>query len=517
MVTLLNLFSGCAAVLSSRYQKVSFQSTTPGAKIKVHSKGEVNNGQKVKIDKFRCYYTAEVKKDGYKTSNYSFQLSKRSPTIAFTVLNLAIPFYGWFFGIPLDFGSYKTMKYDNVQLIPALMPYDKRREDEKYMLINNTSIDAKGTDIIWHTYKSIYKFNDGNNNDSKKTRKGNKSKDREDIKVDNTIFTDALNETMKNMNFIDTSNSVFPNVNNSLYLNGKIKKITFHSVNPYLGTIANSLISMELKIEWEVLNYYKEKVYTVNTQKKSDLFLIDNDGTMKDVHAMILKAVEDNLNYSVIDLRKELSNKGVLKITDTKQEALPVISLAKPIVPADSRMNDYLKSGVTIKVDDGHGSGIIVSEDGYIVTAYHVVANSKKIEIIFNDGTKAEAQLIRKNGNSDLALLKVNNTNLRPLVLSQNSDVEIGIDVWAIGTPKSVELGQSVSKGILSGIRNANNVKHLQTDVSINGGNSGGGLVSKDGTVLGIVTSKLVGVGTEGVGFAISADEIFKGLYLEYK
>jgi len=138
------------------------------------------------------------------------------------------------------------------------------------------------------------------------------------------------------------------------------------------------------------------------------------------------------------------------------------------------------------------------------------------MEVTFNDGTKAQATVVRTSTEADLALLKVSNTGLLPLPLN-TSEPEIGIDVWAIGTPKSVELGQSVSKGILSGIRKANDVSYLQTDVSLNGGNSGGALITKEGTVLGIVTSKLIGLGTEGVGFAISSQEVQNRLNITYK
>jgi serine protease Do len=145
-----------------------------------------------------------------------------------------------------------------------------------------------------------------------------------------------------------------------------------------------------------------------------------------------------------------------------------------------------------------------------------VVAGSKKIEVIFSDGTKADATVIRKNEDADLALIKVDKTGLNPLPLCTEKEPEIGIDVWAIGTPKSIELGQSVSKGILSGLRKANDVSYVQTDVSLNGGNSGGPIINKQGTVLGIVTSKLIGVGTEGIGFAISTEEVFRRLKVEY-
>ncbi len=521
------MLSGCATLFSSRKQKVTLETTTRDATIKVAKEAPVKNVSKTKFDKMKIYNTVRVEKEGYKSTNYAFQIDKRSPTFAFAILDLAVPFYGWFYGIPIDLISPKTRKYKSVQKIPALVPYEKRKSTEKYMLINNTAFDAKGSDILWHDYLSLKGYSTGRQKDSRSVRKHNKSKDREDVKVDNTIFTDLLNTTLKGMNFIDTSSSVFTDINNSLFLNATIKKVTFHYVQSYLSKrmkqrtsekyMPNDLLSVELSIDWEALNYYKEKVCDLKTTKKSDLFTVPLGCSESEFREQMLNAMKDNLAYALIDVRKELSSKNILTISGkTKVDTLHSIIIPKPVVAEGSRMNDYMKSVVTVKVDDGHGSGVVVSADGYIITAYHVVTGTKKIEIIFNDGTKADATIVRKNMEADLALIKIEKTGLTPLLLSQEADPEIGVDVWAIGTPKSVDLGQSVSKGILSGVRKANDVNYLQTDVSINGGNSGGALINKSGTVLGIVTSKLIGVGTEGIGFAISTQEIFNKLKVSY-
>jgi hypothetical protein len=100
------------------------------------------------------------------------------------------------------------------------------------------------------------------------------------------------------------------------------------------------------------------------------------------------------------------------------------------------------------------------------------------------------------------------------LLLTKEEEPEVGTDVMAIGTPKNIELGQTVSKGIISGLRNGEDSKLIQTDVPINGGNSGGALIDKSGNVLGVVSSKLYS--GEGIGFAIRSLDVFKGLKLDY-
>lgn len=515
------MFSGCASMFSARYQRVNFITQTPGTEIELYTKEDVTTSKRAKLDKTKVFYTARVEKEGYKSTNYAFQLNKRAGSFALTALNIPIVFYGWFYGIPYDILSPKTFKFDSDQVIPDLLQYENRMDNEKYMLINKTDINAKGEDLTFHTYGSIDKFRAGDNKDNRKIRKSNESKSKEDIKVDNTFFTEALNETLKDMNFVDTTHTIFPNHDNSLYLNATINKITVHYVTPnfkqHHAFQTNDLMSIELSIDWQVLDYYKQPLYSTTTVKKSDLFVLKYDYNTSEFNSVLIRAMEDNLNYALIDIRDEISEKGYLKMAPEVEKNYPDFVIPKPQVAPDSRLTDFLKSSVIVKVEDGHGSGVIISEEGHIVTAYHVVAGAKKIQVIMDDGAKVDADVIRISKQADLALLKVNRRNLVPLPLVDSKDIEIGIDVWAMGTPKTLELGQTVTRGILSSHRLANSVQYLQTDVSVNSGNSGGALISRNGDVLGIVTSKLAGVGTEGLGFAISSYEIFRRLSIGYK
>lgn len=516
--------SGCAMMFATRNQRVRFETATPDATIKYYMRGHTENGAKHKFDKFLYFHTVMVEKQGYKSTRYPFQLNKRSGVMVLAVADLLLPILGWY-AIPYEFWTPKTKHFDRVQHIPALTAYEKRKSNEKYMLINNTSFNARGSDLVWHNYKSIDDLKAGNNKDTKETKLYNRSSDREDVIVDNTVFSNALNGTMYKMSFIDTSGTVFPNLTNSLYLNATVKKIIMHMVESPVGSdprIAHiyrpdALLCVEMVIDWEVLNYYKQRTDSCRTARRSDLFPLPYKLDADDLPSLMQDMMADDLEYSLLEVRNTLSRNGRLNMNAAPVPEDSTIVINRPTVAANARMNDHMRSGVTIKVDEGHGSGVIISENGYIMTAYHVVAGSKTIEIILHDGHKMSAKTVRSSEEADLALLKVNTTGLQPLLLNTDMEPEVGIDVWAIGTPKSLELGQSVSKGILSAVRKTNGVTYIQTDASLNGGNSGGALISKDGTTLGIVSSKLVGIGTEGVGFAVSSAEIFKRLGIAYK
>jgi S1-C subfamily serine protease len=136
--------------------------------------------------------------------------------------------------------------------------------------------------------------------------------------------------------------------------------------------------------------------------------------------------------------------------------------------------------------------------------------------VINKDGKEFPALVIRKNEYSDLALLKIESNNAHAFTVPKTKNYRVGDDIFAIGTPKSIELGQSLSKGIISGLRTHDNLSMIQTDASVNSGNSGGALVTKTGEFIGVVNAKVLGLGVEGLGFSIPAETIFKDLSIEY-
>ena len=151
------------------------------------------------------------------------------------------------------------------------------------------------------------------------------------------------------------------------------------------------------------------------------------------------------------------------------------------------------------------GSGVIVSPDGYLLTNYHVVAGAQDILAVLWDGRVAQARLIGSDRDTDLAVLRVDGSELPALALDPELPVAVGDVVLAIGNPFGI--GQTVTQGIVSGLgRDRLNLStyedFIQTDAAINGGNSGGALVNARGELIGINTAVL-SRDAEGIGFAI--------------
>ena len=176
------------------------------------------------------------------------------------------------------------------------------------------------------------------------------------------------------------------------------------------------------------------------------------------------------------------------------------------------------------------GSGFVLTQDGYIVTNYHVIEDATKdssvtIEVSFSDGSKYTAKLVGGEQDNDIAVLKIDATGLQPVTLGDSSQLVVGESVYAIGNPLG-ELTYTLTDGIVSALdrlittssqdANGNTVSTtlnvLQTNCAINPGNSGGPLFDSYGNVVGVVSAKMTesssGVSAEGLGFAIPINDV---------
>ena len=163
------------------------------------------------------------------------------------------------------------------------------------------------------------------------------------------------------------------------------------------------------------------------------------------------------------------------------------------------------------------GSGFVLSDDGYILTNYHVIENSTSIKVTMYDGSSYDAQLIGYDESNDIAVLKVDAENLSPVVLGDSDNLNVGDSVVAIGNPLG-ELTFSLTAGVVSALDRevtlSGNVtmELIQTDCAINSGNSGGALFNLYGEVIGITNAKYSSSGSgasiDNIGFAIPINSV---------
>lgn len=159
-----------------------------------------------------------------------------------------------------------------------------------------------------------------------------------------------------------------------------------------------------------------------------------------------------------------------------------------------------IKAVVSIATDVGIGSGVFVNGEGYILTNRHVIENARKGSVKTSDGKVHAVRIVAKSPHADLAVLKIEDQYPR---LPFGKVPQVGSRIIALGSPAGLEF--TVTEGIVSAVRTIGNSDYVQTDLSLNPGNSGGPLVSTKGEIVGIVSQKIKGF--EGLGFAIAPDE----------
>ncbi len=211
-------------------------------------------------------------------------------------------------------------------------------------------------------------------------------------------------------------------------------------------------------------------------------------------------ATDDIGVLNTADTSKQSLN---LSVSEIAQKAQPsVVEITTEVVVYGTFNQSYVGSGA--------GSGVIVSEDGYIVTNHHVIDDASSITVKTVDGESYEATLVGSDAETDLAVLKVEASGLTAATIGSSGDLAVGDYVMAIGNPLG-HLGGSVSDGIISALSREITIEGetmtlLQTNAAVNPGNSGGGLFNENGELVGVVNAKSSSVEVEGIGFAIPID-----------
>lgn len=219
------------------------------------------------------------------------------------------------------------------------------------------------------------------------------------------------------------------------------------------------------------------------------------------------------------------ASRGTTKQVNVSKENVKVTAVEESSDLKEAIKNVY-DSTIYIEVSNDRGSvasgsGFVYKKDdnfGYILTNYHVIEGGNKYVITFTDGKEAEAQYVNSDSYYDIAILKVNASDVNSVAeIGDSSALELGDTLFTVGAPLGKDYMGTITKGIVSGTNRMVTVSIeqqsymmdvIQTDASINSGNSGGPICNIKGQVVGITSSKLVGTGVEGMGFAIPINSV---------
>ena len=364
----------------------------------------------------------------------------------------------------------------------------------------------------------------------------NENKNNDEINEVNEENQSMHNDQNQSMHNDQTNDNVIPNENENL--DYSINNSQVNTNEDFTENSSNNELCEEegrtLPIQLENTNY----------TEKNDKKVKKNEGGMRKriVSYILVGAICSTLAGagSAVVTMSMMKNTSVTSTTTTaKETATPVSSNSKAKLIASNSTENLTTPEIVKKVSpavvaistsstsvstavrgddaqqEGVGTGIIFSKDGYILTNYHVVSGAQTIKVMLSDGKEVSAKIINYDAEADVAVIKLADNTVVPGVASfGNSDVlEVGETVVAIGNPLGKELIGSVTTGIVSAVNRQvsienKDLKFIQTDAAINPGNSGGPLVNSKGEVIGINTAKISISGVEGLGFAIPINTV---------
>lgn len=297
---------------------------------------------------------------------------------------------------------------------------------------------------------------------------------------------------------------------------GFFKCILIPFISGILGTLLILGICIEVpSIRTKLLDSLNDNESTISTTKDKQNSTSSKDSETTSVSNTNLISLEDYSNTGIYAANKVLPS--IVGITVEYTVNSPYYGYS-------------MKSSASAS-----GSGVIISEDGYILTnnhivntssssSYYQVSQANKISVkLYNDDTIYDASIVGTDETTDLAVIKIEKTGLPAAELGNSDSIKVGEFSMAIGNPLGME--STVTAGIISAVNRTitsdnRNYTVIQTDAAINSGNSGGALVNSKGQVIGINTLKLSGTGIEGIGFAIpinSTVDIYKQLISDGK
>ncbi len=317
-------------------------------------------------------------------------------------------------------------------------------------------------------------------------------------------------KTLKITGYVDTVNRLFVDNINLIMLSPKIERINLYTI----GGKKNSKPTARAKmyISWYLRNCFDEVTDTIESTGFSGSYTseyssvaeyFDNYPQLR--NQMLQEAFTNALTN--LHSNKTFDKRIKYEADYTINDSLLILSVQNSFVTDKS---DAGLACVAVKTKENHGSGFAITKDGYIVTSYHTIEDAvtdKKDEVtlITATGEETKGKIIRYNRFRNLALLKTEKQFEKVFKIPSEKAFKNLQDVLTIGTPKSIELGQSISAGIISAERKINNNYFIQLNMSINSGNSGGPLFDAAGSLYGMIVAKLIGKNTEGVSFAVPA------------
>jgi len=286
---------------------------------------------------------------------------------------------------------------------------------------------------------------------------------------------------------------------------GTITRVQLNSYSSFLGESTRD----ERTIRWELFDRdLNQVVYRQEIDGSAEAEGIDNPAaTYEAIRTSFRRLLNDARFIAVLNHPTPQND-----LSSDKPYKIQAIATTTQPVTLEQLVGRTIPSIVRIRTSIGQGSGFLLDSSGLIMTNQHVVGSAFSVKVSLYDGTMLNGRVLRRDAVSDAALVKLEGdfSNLSGLPICYTNAVRVGQSVVAIGNPLS--FSNTVTQGIVSGFRRHPSRSLIQTDTAVNPGNSGGPLLNREGTVIGIVTEKIVDEGVEGLGFALPISDVLQRL-----
>lgn len=273
--------------------------------------------------------------------------------------------------------------------------------------------------------------------------------------------------------------------------------------------------TMWVQMRWELFSPKLQKVvYSVTTEGSAELVDTERQPFTELTQRTFASATRNLLADTALaeQLRKALDAKDAS--ASANSPLLRIAQRGSGTQKLIDRVPQLQSSVATLFSGNGTGSGFFIQADGYLLTNHHVVGDAKYVKVKLANGRELVGEVLRTDRARDVALVKTEAVALAPMELASD-EARAGDDVYALGSPLGETFASSLTRGVISGTREVEGQRWLQSDVKILPGSSGGPLLGKDGTVVGM-TSRGLGAGTMGINLFIPIRDAMKTLQLDF-
>lgn len=504
-----------------RKQTVTVQATDKKAKLYVNNKLVTDTYKgAVKLHKLTGTHQIMVRKEGHFDHYDVVRPERRNPlgTVFLTVESSLLLLPVLLIEVPY---SDVTLRYPRVINIKPGVAYKKRKQNQKYAHLVHFGIMLRNDELDLPEYTLVNNHKtEGLMMDTSKspifyraqlpTPSGFRMTEGRKLDFDDTELRDHLNSLFMKFGHIDTVNEVFKDELNTLKIEGYITGGGRYTLDDKGKLFYFQRLRLDVK--WYLLDSYGERVDSIEIFQLSDKFARNlSYQPFNKPHDYLKTMVRNALDLNFLKLYGHSKFQRHLKIDTVRKTNFTPLEIEAPQTPVQNTQ-EALQASVTIKNKyGGHGSGFAITNNGYILSNYHIIAPQKNhkipdsVQVVLNNKEVINAKVVRYDKRNDLLLLKANRQFTKAFTLSDQKCFDRMMKVYTVGAPGSSELSQTTTMGLLSNERITQYHHLLQVNMNLNFGNSGGPLFDQEGNLHGIISSKLVGEATEGIAFAIPA------------